>query len=181
VFALPSPISDSSSLSGVEDMVDQKRLIDPWIIPTASENNANTPTASCDSPFEEEFPAIKKFPSFASSSSSSPSNSSSWDVEQPNVKTKTTTTRSQKQKQQKRSEKDLLPCLKRHNAHNLIEKRYRNNLNTKINSLRDSIPSLRSGTKEDEDMDIDSRESRKAAQKCNKVNIYSTVQFSITC
>jgi hypothetical protein len=176
-FSLPSPISDSSSISA-EDQFDQKPVIDPWVLPTALENNANTPTAPCNSPFEEDFPATAMIPNFASSPASSSSNSS-WELEQPDVKTKTTTMRSRKQKQQ-RSEKDSRAkpqspsCLKRQNSHNLIEKRYRNNLNTKINSLRDSIPSLRSTTKEDEDMDSDC-ESRKVVQKCNKVNIYSNV------
>jgi hypothetical protein len=58
------------------------------------------------------------------------------------------------------------------NSHNLIEKRYRNNLNSKINALRDSIPSLCSTAKEEEGedaMDSDSGEMRKAP-KCNKVN-----------
>lgn len=164
VFALPSPISDSSSLSGAEETFDQKPTIDPWVIPTALEN-ASTPSGPCNSPFEEDFPTIKKFPSFASSSSSSPSSSAAWEMERPELAPKPTTKRSRKQK---RSEKDSTPpCLGRQNSHNLIEKRYRNNLNTKINSLRDSIPSLRSAAKEDEDMDSDC-EGKKVVQKCNK-------------
>ena len=67
------------------------------------------------------------------------------------------------------------PGSKRQNAHNLIEKRYRNNLNIKINALRDSIPSLRFATKENEEdedgMDSDAGESRKV-QKCNKVSFF---------
>ena len=60
------------------------------------------------------------------------------------------------------------------NSHNLIEKRYRNNLNSKINVLRHSIPSLCSTVKEEEGedaMDSNSGERMKA-QKCNKVNKY---------
>lgn len=60
---------------------------------------------------------------------------------------------------------------KPNNAHNLIEKKYRNNLNNKIQALRDCIPSLHSTVKEEggeNDMDSDAGESRKA-QKCNKV------------
>jgi len=163
-FALPSPISDSSSLSGGDDAFDQKPIIDHWVIPTALEN-ASTLSVPCNSPFEEDFPTIKESPSFASSSGSSPSSPAAWEAEQPEREIKTTTKRARKQK---RSEKDSTPpCLKRQNSHNLIEKRYRNNLNTKINSLRDSIPSLCSATKEDEDMDSDC-EGRKVVQKCNK-------------
>jgi len=174
-FAMPSPISDSSSLSGVEDNFDQIPVVDPWVIPTALENNANTPTAAYNSPFEEDFSATTMIPNFASSPASSSSNSS-WEPEQPDVKAKTTTMRARKQKQQQRSEKDSRAkpespqCLKRQNSHNLIEKRYRNNLNTKINTLRDCIPSLRSPTiKEDEEAEdgMDS-DTGKQAQKCNK-------------
>jgi hypothetical protein len=178
-FSLPSPISDSSFLSA-EDPFDQKPVIDLWVRPTALENSASTATAPCNSPFEEDFPATAMIPNFASSPASSSSNSS-WEVGQPEVKTKTTTMRARKQKQQKRCEKDLPLCLKRQSSHNLIEKRYRNNLNSKINILRDSIPSLRSNEEAEDGMDSDAGESGKMVQKCNKVNIYSTIQFSITC
>jgi len=174
-FGLPSPISDSSSLSA-EDAFDQKSLIDLWVVPTAFENNINTSTASCNSPSGEDFPGIT-IPSLASSPSSSESNSPRDVEHDAGIKRPTPRAR----KHQPGNSRAKSPCLKPQNAHNLIEKKYRNNLNTKINTLRDNIPSLRSATKEDEDMDSDSGESRKVVRKCNKVNIYSTVQFSITC
>lgn len=82
-------------------------------------------------------------------------------------------------KHQSKNSRAKSPCSKRQNAHNLIEKRYRNNLNCKINTLRNSIPSLRSATKENEEgedgTDSDAGESNKV-QKCNKVKyIFSVV------
>jgi len=164
-FGLPSPISDSSSLSA-EDAFDQKSLIDLWAVPTPFENDTNTLTASCNSPSGEDFPGIM-IPGLASSPSSSESNSPR-DVEH-DMRIKGPTPRARKH--QSGNSRAKSPCLKPQNAHNLIEKRYRNNLNCKINTLRDSIPSLRSAKKENEEsedgMDSNAVESRKT-QKCNK-------------
>ena len=57
-------------------------------------------------------------------------------------------------------------------AHNMIEKRYRTNLNDKIAALRDSVPSLRMTEKKDFNGDIAMQEDLgglEAAQKLNKV------------
>lgn len=57
-------------------------------------------------------------------------------------------------------------------AHNMIEKRYRTNLNDKIAALRDSVPSLRMTDKKDFNGDIAMQEDLgglEAAQKLNKV------------
>ncbi|RDL32397.1 Uncharacterized protein BP5553_08853 [Venustampulla echinocandica] len=169
-FALPSPISDVSHTP--EDRLDQKSFIDPWLIPTAFENNNNTttPAAPRNSP-------ILSPPSLASSPSSSESNSP-WDVDR-DVETKRSkptaairTGEGRSQSSETSRGKSASPIGKRQNSsHNLIEKRYRNNLNSKINALRDSIPSLRFAGKEEEEgedaMDSDAGERRKA-QKCNK-------------
>ncbi|KAJ5425767.1 hypothetical protein N7465_000837 [Penicillium sp. CMV-2018d] len=66
-----------------------------------------------------------------------------------------------------------MPAKKR--AHNVIEKRYRANLNDKIAELRDSVPSLRStknpnGGSPDDD---DEAEAANAANKLNKASILS--------
>jgi hypothetical protein len=66
-----------------------------------------------------------------------------------------------------------MPAKKR--AHNVIEKRYRANLNDKIAELRDSVPSLRqskntNGGSHDED---DEAEGANAANKLNKASILS--------
>lgn len=64
-------------------------------------------------------------------------------------------------------------CKRQNNAHNQIEKRYRNNLNSKINALKNCIPALSSVAnskdkeEEDEDENGDSGERRKVV-KCNK-------------
>lgn len=166
-FALPSPISDASHTP--EDRSDQKSFIDSWLVPTAFENNTTTPAAPCNSP-------TLSPPSLASSPSSSESNFP-WDVDR-DVETKkskpTVTMRTGKGRNQSSETsrgKSASPIGKRQkNSHNLIEKRYRNNLNSKINALRDSIPSFRFAGKEEEGedaMDSDAGERRKA-QKCNK-------------
>jgi len=57
-------------------------------------------------------------------------------------------------------------------AHNMIEKRYRTNLNDKIAALRDSVPSLRLTEKKDSNGDSVMQEELgglEAAQKLNKV------------
>ncbi|KAJ4376155.1 Clr6 histone deacetylase associated PHD protein-2 Cph2 [Neocucurbitaria cava] len=61
-------------------------------------------------------------------------------------------------------------------AHNMIEKRYRTNLNDKIASLRDSVPSLRvmsrpNGTEEDDDPE--DLEGLTPAHKLNKATVLS--------
>jgi len=170
-FALPSPISDASSLTA-EDRFDQKSFIDPWLIPIAFENNTTTPAAPCKSP-------TLSPPSLASSPSSSESNSP-WDVNQDaetkKSKSKITmrTGKGRNQPSEASRGKSASPIGKRqNNSHNLIEKRYRNNLNSKINALRDSIPSLCSTVKEEEGedaMDSDAGDERRKAQRCNKVN-----------
>lgn len=159
-FALPSPISDASPLNA-ESRFDQKSFIEPWLNPTAFENST---TLSA--------------PSLASSPSSSESNSP-WninrDVELKKSKSPVSLRTGKKNQLSETSRgKSSSPIGKGHkNSHNLIEKRYRNNLNSKINTLRDSIPSLCSAAKEEEGedaMDNDSGEMRKA-QKCNKGTI----------
>lgn len=62
-------------------------------------------------------------------------------------------------------------------AHNMIEKRYRTNLNDKIAALRDSVPSLRvmsraNGTGEEED-DPEDLEGLTPAHKLNKATVLS--------
>jgi hypothetical protein len=61
--------------------------------------------------------------------------------------------------------------------HNMVERRYRNNLNEKIAALRDSVPSLRVRKTFAQDVDGteigDARESSDSAQKLNKGSILS--------
>jgi len=177
-FALPSPISDASPLNA-EDLFDQKSFIEPWLIPTAFENSTATPAAPCNSP-------TLSAPSLASSPSSSESNSL-WGVDRDvELKKSKSTVSLRTGKKNQLSEtsrgKSASPIGKgQKNSHNLIEKRYRNKLNSKINALRDSIPSLCSTVKEEEEgedaMDSDSGGMRKA-QKCNKgIIIDKAIQY----
>ena len=53
-------------------------------------------------------------------------------------------------------------------AHNLIEKKYRSNLNEKMIALRDSVPSLRTAS----DSAADSACGKESTRKLNKVGIY---------
>ncbi|KAJ5155342.1 hypothetical protein N7492_008145 [Penicillium capsulatum] len=65
-----------------------------------------------------------------------------------------------------------MPAKKR--AHNVIEKRYRANLNDKIAELRDSIPSLRTkNLNGDSNEDDDDAEATTPASKLNKASILS--------
>ncbi|ORY14466.1 hypothetical protein BCR34DRAFT_234139 [Clohesyomyces aquaticus] len=72
--------------------------------------------------------------------------------------------------------KDKQPPVKK-TAHNMIEKRYRTNLNDKIAALRDSVPSLRvmsrgNGQGEEED-DAEDLEGLTPAHKLNKATVLS--------
>ena len=81
---------------------------------------------------------------------------------------------SQPQKTTKPKNKSLL---KQQTAHNIIEKRYRNNLNNKIAALRDSVPSLRITTKGDSSRgeSIDGNlDERNKPHKLNKVSATET-------
>jgi hypothetical protein len=67
-------------------------------------------------------------------------------------------------------------------AHNMIEKRYRTNLNDKIAALRDSVPSLRAMTKKNsrgEDIIREDLQGLTPAHKLNKVSFFvpSTTQI----
>jgi hypothetical protein len=175
-FELPSPTSDFSSLCG-EDLFDQKPLINPWVVPTALNKNTTNPTTSWSTPSGENSPDME-LPDLASPSESSGSNSPR-DIKH-NIKTKRLTKRGQKHPSEDCRAKS--PGSLRQKPHNLIEKKYRNNLNSKIMSLRDSIPSLRS-TNENNDsenaMDSDAGESRKAL-KCSKVRAIFSLKFPPT-
>lgn len=66
-------------------------------------------------------------------------------------------------------------CLSRKRGHNAIEKRYRTNLNDKINLLREALPKLQrsssnesSKTCDDEDEEDDQEDTKSAQQKCGK-------------
>lgn len=66
-------------------------------------------------------------------------------------------------------------------AHNMIEKRYRTNLNDKIAALRDSVPSLRIMTKSARGEDTaDDREELHGLTPAHKLN-KATVSTSIRC
>jgi hypothetical protein len=73
---------------------------------------------------------------------------------------------------------DLNPPVKK-TAHNMIEKRYRTNLNDKIAALRDSVPSLRIMTKsargEDTITDREELQGLTPAHKLNKATVSARV------
>jgi hypothetical protein len=164
-FELPSPISDFSA-PGEEYLGDQTAPINPWVTPTSFGNKIISLTTSCSSPME--------IPDLASSSGSSRSSS----PEETEHKLRTTRLAKAGRKDHTRSKKFQAKPSGRHNAHNLIEKRYRNSLNTKIQTLRDCIPCFSTAVKEEEEggdeVDSDSGESRRP-MKCNKVCFESTV------
>jgi hypothetical protein len=70
-------------------------------------------------------------------------------------------------------------------AHNMIEKRYRTNLNDKIAALRDSVPSLRIMTKsargEDTADDREELQGLTPAHKLNKATVSGEASCSYDC
>lgn len=75
------------------------------------------------------------------------------------------------------------PPVKKTTAHNMIEKRYRNNINDKIAELRDSVPSLRimrkSARGEDTADDRDGLQGLAPANKLNKATV--SCFFTLLC
>lgn len=69
-----------------------------------------------------------------------------------------------------RSPEDGGPPIKK-TSHNVIEKRYRNNLNDKIAELRDSVPSLRAMSRPNGNDDSEDLEGLTPAHKLNKATV----------
>jgi len=165
-FGLPSPISDYSQSE--EASFDPSQFISPWDISTPlSKNTINTaPSAETLELLAKAFPysastASTSMPSTPSSSSYSPKSSNN------DFRAKKSTKQTRKSQSEKSQAKS--PIHKTQKAHNLIEKRYRNNLNEKINALRDCIPTLRSVKKEsDQDEDMEDDDAGDSKPKCNK-------------
>jgi len=165
-FGLPSPISDYSQTE--ETSFEPSQFISPWdtsapVTPLSNNINNTTPSTETLKLLAQAFPNSASTPGTpGSSSSSSSSYSPKSSISNPSSKKPTKATRKKSEKSAK------LPIHKMQKAHNLIEKRYRNNLNEKIGALRDCIPSLKSVKKEsdqDEDMECEDGESK---PKCNK-------------
>jgi len=148
---LPSPISDYSSLGEEEDFFDQEPLINPWVIPTAFNSDPISPTPLWSNTAAGTSLTMKNHNSI-SSPESSRSNSPEY-VSHEDIKTKKP---APKQEGRKHPSKDCraksTSKSSSHKSHNMIEKRYRNNLNNKIMALRDCVPSLRKN-KDGEDDD----------------------------
>jgi len=157
-FELPSPISDHSPLDE-EDTFDYKDYIEPRVMSDAFDDNSIIPATPCCTLSRENSPAMDLFEvasSFESSGSNSPRDTEhDMEARKP---------RKPKTKARKRPSEDYRaesPGSSRTRAHNLIEKRYRNNLNSKIKALRDILPSPDSIDDSENAMDCDARESKR--------------------
>lgn len=168
-FEPESPIS-SSSISSAEDPFDDTG-IDPNVL---SRHLYNEPAATCRASLPD-FPDLLygqyskpgssrtsidhhvlsleeiqelcaiAMPDFELSPDSSDSVSSPESDTNPEIKSQTPK-RAKYQQSTRPKAKPL--SFKHQTAHNVVEKRYRNNLNNKIAALRDSVPSLRTAAKE---------------------------------
>jgi hypothetical protein len=137
-FELPSPISDVSS--SAEDMFGLTEPIDWDMLPATNDIITSTTTAPWNAPCS---------PAAHSRRSSSVSSASSSPRFPPANKKPTRTT---KRDVVRKSSSSSSKCGR--TTHNLIEKKYRTNLNAKITCLRDVIPSLSQshpGISEDDD------------------------------
>ncbi|KAK8248641.1 hypothetical protein IWZ00DRAFT_300349 [Phyllosticta capitalensis] len=118
-------------------------------------------------------PSLQHSPSSVTDpkTSSSSNQSSPEPVSGPNKKRKSST--EDESSDQQKNEKQ--PPVKKA-AHNMIEKRYRTNLNDKIAALRDSVPSLRVMSRTnggDDDDDHEDLEGLTPAHKLNKATVLS--------
>ncbi|KAF2746243.1 hypothetical protein M011DRAFT_404683 [Sporormia fimetaria CBS 119925] len=116
-------------------------------------------------------PSLQHSPSSNNGPTSSSSDTSSPEPVPPNSKKRKST--SEESDDGPASKKEKQPVKK--TAHNMIEKRYRTNLNDKINALREAVPSLRvmlrqNGGQEDEDEPED-LEGLTPAHKLNKATV----------
>jgi hypothetical protein len=118
-----------------------------------------------------------KLASEPSSPTSSHSNHSSFPSPSPEPETRTRKTKKRKPSTNEEELPSAL-CQSRKRGHNAIEKRYRTNLNDKINCLRQGIPSLSrrssSDTKSDdegEDSEAEGMDSKTGQQKYGKAAI----------
>jgi hypothetical protein len=175
-FDLPSPISDFPSL-GVEDLFDEKLLLNLWAVPTAFNNNTINPTASGTNPSGENS-HTGKIHDWASSSSASSESSSPRAIED-DIEKKKPIKRVRKHPSEDCRAKS--PGSIGHKPHNLIEKKYRNNLNSKIMCLRDSIQN-RHPMNENKDggnaLDSDAGESKKVPKWSKVRAVFSFGIFS---
>ncbi|EPE33130.1 HLH, helix-loop-helix DNA-binding protein [Glarea lozoyensis ATCC 20868] len=160
-FTLPSPVSDYSSMNmdgllesrdDVWDILNESRhLHDDPFTPAATPSKKNCSTDATHSPSLDSCLGTNSSPTVKAEKTS-----------------KSLTEKSRKQDSKKARGKYARS--KRQNEHNLIEKRYRNNLNSKINTLRNNIPCL-SSIKEKEcgndGMESDDSDGTRL-QKCNK-------------
>jgi len=172
-FELPSPISESSI--DIEDFLDQNPLFGSWSLPGALSNNTITSTTPKNILIKEEPSPTMRMAELASYSESSECNS-------PRESEQGTKTRKPKQKARKPSQdrQAKSPVPSRQKAHNFIEKRYRNKLNSRIASLRDSIPSLRAcneNTDGDDAMDSDAEENKIAPKLSKSVILDKAIAY----
>lgn len=107
-------------------------------------------------------------------SSSAPASPSSSISRSPSVEPEKHVRKTRKRKSVIDEELPSALCLSRKRGHNAIEKRYRTNLNDKINLLREALPRLRrnssneSKTDDGEEEASDNEEGKASQQKCGK-------------
>jgi len=120
-------------------------------------------------------PSLQHSPDSATSNIRTASTSSQSSPEPPPPAPTAKKRKSSTDEEQGDSKGSKQPPIKK-TAHNMIEKRYRTNLNDKIAALRDSVPSLRvmsrSGNNEEDD-DAEDLEGLTPAHKLNKATVLS--------
>lgn len=133
LLSSPSPVPDISA-SDAEDLFDTAPI--DWEM-FAANNAALDPAALyTTSPLSSHSPVLPEL----SSPSSSTSSDSPRDSTYSESKHHPATRKASKTQRATKASSPKPPCSRK--THNLIEKKYRTNLNTKINALRASLPSL---------------------------------------
>jgi hypothetical protein len=166
-LTLPSPVSDFSSMN-MDDLLDLEPRDDPWDILDGSQYHHNDPLTPVTSPSKQNssIDVVDLSPLDGVLDLDS--------IPQVKVEKMSKSLTEKARKQDSKKLRGKYARAKRQNEHNLIEKRYRNNLNSKINTLRNNIPCL-STTKDKEcgndGMESDDSESARF-QKCNKVCLH---------
>lgn len=168
IFQPSPPVLETSP--SAESLFEEDQQFGSWDFLASPSNDTINSAALCDIAFAKEFPVMSDYSSPSSGSElNSPLTKSPSSTLNKLVKPSTRN----RAKGTSKTPRSTSSASRGRNTHNLIEKKYRTNLNNKIMCLRDRIPIL-SSSSENEDEESGSADNRRPL-KCNKVSQAPTI------